>query len=421
MKLLCLFSLLSSFIAGSLRAQPLPPTDGGVERDYLVVLEGNPGKTATLSNVYVELSPRIPSVKPPPPPPPPIVKEKWVTDPPVNPEMHFLDHLLVPIAGGTPQSRGRRVGYDSLFETRSAGFHADLTIVQPVAPPDPQLIFLDGLGNSLNAVDLTTQTVVGQVVVPSTTGPFGIRPSATGFSNEVWVLNSGNEVGAGAAVSVVDLGTQTLVANIFTPSIPQSTFAVPVGIVFTPDGATVFEAFKYDTPDSAGNNGALVVFDAAGRTVTSTMLLKFVPTALLMAPDGSTAYLLSNTGTITYYDVLSGTADLTASTYPPGSNAGYPGAGSAVYIHPDGTRLFWNVGVYLTVFDLTMRTVTNQFNSGLPTTVGRTFSLSQDGSTAFFSDQQGDVAILDTYYGTILAAFNTGAPTSVFGGPPVAP
>ena len=55
------------------------------------------------------------------------------------------------------------------------------------------------------------------------------------------------------------------------------------------------------------------------------MLLKFVPAALLMAPDGLTAYILSNTGTITYYDVLSGTSDLTVSTYPPGSNAGYPG------------------------------------------------------------------------------------------------
>jgi hypothetical protein len=194
-----------------------------------------------------------------------------------------------------------------------------------------------------------------------------------------------------------------------------------MGIVFTNDGATAFEALKYDSPDSAGNNGALLVFDAVNRTLTSTMLLKFVPTALLMAPDGLTAYILSNTGMITYYDVLSGTADLSVSTYPPGSNAGYPGAGSAVYIHPDGTRLFWNVGVYLTVFDLTTRQVTNQFNSGLPTTVNRTFSLSQDGGRAYFSDQQGDVAILDTYYGTVLASYNAGAATSIFGGPPIAP
>jgi hypothetical protein len=310
--------------------------------------------------------------------------------------------------------------YNPLSRQRSAAAaHAELSTVQPAAPPDPQMIFLDGFGAGLIAFDMTTLSAVSQTSVPTNTGPFGIRPNATGAANEVWVLNSGFELSSGLnEVSVVDLGSQSLVTNIVTPSIQA---AVPVGIVFTNDGATAFEALKYDSPDSSGNNGALVVFDAIGRTVTSTMLLKFVPAALLMSLDGLTAYILSNTGTIVYYDVLSGTADLTVSTYPPGSNAGYPGNGSAVYIHPDGARLFWNVGVYLTVFDLTTRTVTNQFNSGLPTTVGRTFSLSQDGSLAFFSDQQGDVAILDTYYGTILAAFNLGTASSIFGGPPMAP
>jgi hypothetical protein len=197
---------------------------------------------------------------------------------------------------------------------------------------------------------------------------------------------------------------------------------VPAGIVFTNDGTTALYAVSYYMPDSSGNKGVLLAFNAASRTLTSTLPLKYAPTALVMAPDGSTAYVLSNGGMITYYDVLSGTADLSASTYPPGSDAGYPGANSAVYIHPDGTRLFWNVGVYLTVFNLTTRTVTNQFNSGLPTTVGRTFSLSQDGGRAYFSDQQGDVAILDTLYGNILATYTeTGASVAVFGGPPLAP
>ena len=87
---------------------------------------------------------------------------------------------------------------------------------------------------------------------------------------------------------------------------------------------------------------------------------------------------------------------------------------TVAWLREDGTRLFWNVGVYLTVFDLTTRQVTNQFNSGLPTTVGRTFSLSQDGRRAYFSDRQGDVAILDTYYGTVLASYNAGAATDLF-------
>lgn len=315
---------------------------------------------------------------------------------------------------------GGEVSYNPLFQPRSAAaVRPDLTTVQPVAPPDAQMFFLDGFGDGLVDFDMTTLAPISQVPVPTLTGPFGLRPNATGPANEVWVLNSGFEVPSGLnEVSVVDLSAQSLVTNIVTPSIQA---AVPVGIVFANDGATAFEALKYDSPDSAGNTGALLVFDAAARTVTSTMPLKFVPTALLMAPDGITAYILSNTGTITYYDVLSGTADLTVSTYPPGSNAGYPGAGSAVFIHPDGTRLFWNVGVYLTVFDLTSRTVTNQFNFDQPTTASQTFSMSKDGTTAYFSDVNGDVALVDTYYGTVLASFNAGAPAPVFGGPPVAP
>ena len=91
-------------------------------------------------------------------------------------------------------------------------------------------------------------------------------------------------------------------------------------------------------------------------------------------------------------------------------------------IHPDGTRLFWNVGVNLVTFDLTTRKVTNQVNSGLSTSVSHIFSLSQDGELAFFSGLDGNVAILDTYDGTVVATFsNMGFPTSVFGGPPVAP
>jgi DNA-binding beta-propeller fold protein YncE len=252
------------------------------------------------------------------------------------------------------------------------------------------------------------------VVVPSTTGPFGIRPNATSASNEVWVLNSGFEVSSGVnEVSVVDLGGQSVVANIATPSAQAG---VPVGIVFTTDGATAFEAIKYDSADSAGNNGALVVFNAASRTVTSTMLLKSTPYALVMARDGLTAYLLATGatgGTITYYDVLSGTADLTVSL--PNYNPFAP-----VFIHPDGTRLFWNTNAILNIFYLTTRQVIT-VTSGLPSTASPTFSMSQDGGRVYFSDQAGDVVVLDTIYGFTLASFNAGAAVSIFGGPPVAP
>jgi hypothetical protein len=286
---------------------------------------------------------------------------------------------------------------------------ADLTILQPVPPPDPQMVFLDGLGNTIVAVDTTTLTIVSQVVVPSTTGPFGMRPSSAGPATEAWVANGGSEV------SVVNLSAQQLVTNIMTPSLPAATSA---GIVFTPDGETAFEAVKYFSPDASGNNGALVIYNAAARTVASTFALKYGPAAIVIAPDGLTVYLLSTGGELTYYDVLSGTADLSVSTYPPGQNGGYNGFGPA-FVHPDGTRLLWNINYLLIEFNINSRTVT-QFNSGLPSTAAPGMSMSQDGGQVFFYDAAGDIVCMDTTTGNILLSANVGSPISVFGGPPLA-
>jgi hypothetical protein len=148
-----------------------------------------------------------------------------------------------------------------------------LATVQPAVQPNPQMIFLDGLGNTANAFDLTTNTIVSQVTVPSTTGPLGIRPVSTGQQNEIWVANGGLEV------TVVDLAGQKVVTNILTPSIPRA--STVAAIAFTNDGGTAFEAVGFSSPDSSGNNGALLVFDAVNRVVTSTFPLKNAPTSLL--------------------------------------------------------------------------------------------------------------------------------------------
>ena len=102
------------------------------------------------------------------------------------------------------------------------GFREHLTTAPSIAPPDPYMTLLDGFGNTLDKVDLTNNATLSQVVVPSTVGPYGIRPTATGPENEVWVANGG------VAVSIADFGSQTVVATIATPSFPPS--AVPAGI-----------------------------------------------------------------------------------------------------------------------------------------------------------------------------------------------
>ena len=283
-----------------------------------------------------------------------------------------------------------------------------VTLVPPGAPAHHYLLINDGLSGNILSLDTAMGSVVSQVMPPFTVfGKFGIRPTAPAPGNEVWVANQGSQI------AVLDMAAQKVSATIPTPSLTPSNTA-PVGIVFTGDGNTALYAVSYYNADAAGNRGALLVVDAVNRAVTSTLPLKNAPAALLMAPDSLTAYLLSSLGQLTYYDVLSGTADLTASTFTPGVDNGY--SGGNVFVHPDGTRLFWNVGPYLESFDLTTRQVTAQFSSGLPTSSGISLQVGQDGSTATMSNGQGAVVVLDTRYGIIQATFQDSTPTQVFPG-----
>jgi|SRR5579871_439266 len=282
------------------------------------------------------------------------------------------------------------------------------TTIQPSAPPNPSMVFQDGLSGKILQLDLTSGSVISQVMPPQTAiDQLAIRPALFPPFTEVWVANGHSQV------SVLNMSAQTVVTNIPTPSVPSG--ALPTGIVFTNSGATAFEAFRFLSPDASGNSGLLVVFDAVKRAVSSSLPLKNGPTAFVMSPDGLTAYLLSGSGQITYYDVLSGTADLTASTFTPGFNNGYNGV-SNVFAHPDGTRLFWAVGHYLESFDLTRRKVTAEFDSGLPTTSAITLEVSQDGSMATMGNGQGMVVVLDTRSGIVAATVQNSNPTLMFPG-----
>jgi hypothetical protein len=384
MKFPCLFLIVS----GSLLAQTVTPANPLAESFfYITGVAGNQNETVLDSGTYSLLT--------------------YLTAGPTQTSPVSTGSVTYSYASYSPAL----APFYNQFPDGETTYSPHLTTVQPVAPPDVEMMFMDASGtHSLVTLDLTNSGILSQVVVPNISGPYGIRPSATGTPTEVWVANGGTEV------SVVDLSAQTVV-NIPTPSLPQDTQPV-AGIVFTNSGATALEAVGFYTPDSAGNNGALLAFDATSRTLTSTLPLKYTPSAIVASPDGLNAYILSQGGMITYYDVLSGTADLSVSTYSPGLSGGY--SGTPVFIHPDGTKLFWNINYLLDVFDLTSRQNT-LFTSGLPSTAGPAMSMSQDGGRVYFLDREGDLVVLDTQKGKILATFNIVGAGSFFGGPPVAP
>ena len=278
-------------------------------------------------------------------------------------------------------------------------------ILTPNIPVHPQLIAFNGFTYDFLKYDLATNQIKTSVVIADQARMFAVRPGSID-ANEVWVGHGGLI----DQISIVDLAAGKVLATIPTPSLDPN-ISEPTGLVFTNGGATALYTAKFFQPDSAGNAGALVVLDAANRTVLSTQMLKFFPEALLMAPDGLTAYLMGSR-TITYYDVLSGTSDLTApfTFFSP----------NRVSIHPDGTRIFFDQGQQLGVFDVITRKIT-QIKYGLPNNASAaSVKLTQDGSRIYVTDGKGNVVVLGTRYGDILSTYQTNATTTeVLPGPVV--
>ena len=270
------------------------------------------------------------------------------------------------------------------------------TVLVPKPPINPQAIFFNGFTYDFLKYDLTTNKVKTSVVLAPQARMFAVRPGSVDAS-EVWVGHGGliNQL------SVVDLAAGKVLATIPTPSLDPNN-SEPTGLVFTNSGATALYTSKFFQPDASGNRGALLLVDAATRKVTSTQLLKSAPEALLMAPDGLTAYLLGGSN-ITYFDVLSGTADLMA---PFGFLSG------SVFIHPDGTRIFFDQGQQLGIFNLTTRKIT-AIKYNLPgNALAASVKMSQDGSSIHVIDGKGNVVVLGTRYSDRLAVFQNSANTT---------
>jgi YVTN family beta-propeller protein len=108
-----------------------------------------------------------------------------------------------------------------------------------------------------------------------------LRPAAAQPAGpRVYVTNSVGGPG-GNSVSVIDAGTNTLVATIPVGRAPN-------GIAVTPDGTRVYVANEGVLGDPSDT---VSVIDTATNTVVETVTVGLSPKAVAVTPDGSLAYV----------------------------------------------------------------------------------------------------------------------------------
>ncbi len=122
----------------------------------------------------------------------------------------------------------------------------------------------------------------------------------------------------------------------------------------------------------------------------------------------------AGTKNIIYYDLLSGTADLTV-TLPNADVFSGP-----YLIHPNGSRIYGQADDQVYVFDPQARKVVAKFQSGLaPGTFLLNMQLSQDGLRLYGQSVTGDLVTLDAVTGYNYGSQNFGLvmPTRLFVAP----
>lgn len=300
------------------------------------------------------------------------------------------------------------------------------------APADPQLILLSGTGdNNVSLFDLKTYAQTNTVILPNgMSQTFGLRPTRTGPSREVWTHHFST---TGGQMVISDLAAGRIAGTI--PINTAQNFTA-VDIVFSNNGKTAYVVSTEQTADADGNFAAVRIFDAEARTLKSTARLPMVQVdSAMMAPDGLTIYLIGKGSLgreqIAYYDVLSGTADLRTFAQEPLLNATGGPTGlfnnlfpiSPPQMHPDGNRIFilHNFQVRggslatanaVSVFDLAQRKVVSKFpitfaNDGK----GLKMELDGDGTRLTILSDKGQVQFMDPINGVVIGGYQGPATT----------
>lgn len=260
----------------------------------------------------------------------------------------------------------------------------------PVVTPDGTRVYVtNNSHDTVSVIDTLTNTVVDTIIVGQSPWGIAITPDGT----RAYVANRSG------TISVIDTSTNTVIATI-TDS------AGPLGIVLTPDGARAYVSNAL---------GSVSVVDTSTNTIVTDIPVTDFPVpgfgfpafnlvAIAITPDGTRAYVVSNSTAKTYViSTVSNTVIATIRTDP--------GSPLSIAISPDGTRAYTatvatagNIGAHVAVIDTATNTIIARIAAGgAPPFVGVT----PDG-TRLYVDALMAVTIIDTSTNTIVTQIPLG-------------
>jgi len=230
--------------------------------------------------------------------------------------------------------------------------------------------------NTVSVIDTGTNAVVATISVGS--GPEGVAITPDG--NYAYVTNSGSNT-----VSVIYTGTNAVVATI-------SVGTGPLGVAITPDGN-----YAYVTNS---DSNTVSVIDTGTNAVVATITVGDLPVGVAITPDGNYAYV-ANDASYTVSVIDTGTnavvATISVGIYPEG-----------VAITPDGNYAYvTNSG------SSTVSVIDTGTNAVVATiTVGSEpegVAITPDGNYAYVTNVgPNTVSVIDTSTNTVIATITVG-------------
>lgn len=237
----------------------------------------------------------------------------------------------------------------------------------------------DQLSNEVNAIDLSTNSVVATIPVGSFPTALVIAPD----DSKVYVTN-----GSSNNISVISTATNTVIATIPVESEPWN-------LTIAPDGSRVY----------VGNyrSGSISVINTASNTVIATFSVEQWPGGMVVSPDGSLLYLASAYSN--NVQVINTSSYALVATIPVGTTPW------GITLSPDGSKLYvanqtpGNVSVINTATKTVIATIATGKGSGY-------LSISPDGSKLYVGVFYGsnDVWVVNTATNSVVADINTGTP-----------